>query len=200
MSMSNSSSSVACSSSGTSEWSDSESAPVTDTVVQPLTATTPSHPPTLPHQVFHVYSNILTLLSVQGTILSAVYYETLVHTECTINLGPTGPARPHTVEVATASIHPSCSQPSQVTATSSRALLSSVPPQPTTYQFSTVFMSAPSLTDTPQDTTSIQSQYPSPSSFNLSPPDTSPISPPGTVATPPDLQPHSRYESIVHHT
>ena len=32
MSMSTSSSSVACSSSGTSEWSESESAPVTDTV------------------------------------------------------------------------------------------------------------------------------------------------------------------------
>ena len=36
MSMSTSSSSVACSSSGTSEWSESESAPVTDTVVPSL--------------------------------------------------------------------------------------------------------------------------------------------------------------------
>ena len=144
------------------------------------------HPLTLPHQVFHVYSDILTSLSTQGTILSAVYYETLVHTESTINLGPTGPARSHAVEVATDSVHPSCSQPSQVTPTSSRPLLPSVPAQSTTYQLPTVFMSAPSLIDTPQDTSSIPPQYPSPSSFNLSPPDTSPISPPGTVTTPPD--------------
>ena len=62
-----------------------------------------------------------------------VYCETLIHTEClyTINLGP---ARPHTVEVATASVHPSYSQLSQGTPTSSRPLLPSVPAQLTTSQ------------------------------------------------------------------
>ena len=105
-----------------------------------------------------------------------VYCETLIHTEClfTINLGP---ARPHTVEVATASVHPSYSHVPQVIPTSSSPLLLSVPPaQQATSQLPTALP-----------------QYPSPSSFNLSPPDTSPdtspISPPGTVTTPPDLQP-----------
>ena len=63
-----------------------------------------------------------------------LYCETLIYTEClyTINLGPTGPVRPHTMEVATASIHPSCSPLSQGTPTSSRPLLPSVPAQLTT--------------------------------------------------------------------
>ena len=108
---------------------------------------------------------------------SVVYCETLIHTEClyTINLGP---ARPHTVEVATASVHPSYSHVPQAIPTSSTPLLLSVPPaQRATSQLPTALP-----------------QYPSPSSFNLSPPDTSPdtssISPAGTVTTPPDhLQP-----------
>ena len=70
----------------------------------------------------------------------------------------------HIVEVATASIgHPPYSQLPQVIPTSSRPLLSSVPAQ------LPVFMSAPSLIDTPQDT-----------SF---------IPPPATATTPPDLPP-----------
>ena len=61
-------------------------------------------------------------------------------------------------EVATAPAHPSYSQPSQVTPTSSRPLLSSVPAQTTIPQFPTVFPqypSAPFLIDTPQDTSPI---------------------------------------------
>ena len=69
--------------------------------------------------------------------------------------GPTGPTMQHIVEVATAPVHPSYSQPSQVTPTSSRPLLPSVPAHPPISQFPTVFMSAPSLMDTPQDTSSI---------------------------------------------
>ena len=86
----------------------------------------------------------------------------------TVNLHPTGPTRPRTVEVATGPVHPSYSQVPQVTPTPSRPLLASVPPaQMTAPQFPTAFP-----------------QYSSPSSFNLSPPDKSPISPPGTVTTP----------------
>ena len=76
----------------------------------------------------------------------------------------------HIVEVATAPVHPSYSQPFQVTPTSSRPLLASVPALPATSQFPTAFP-----------------QYPSPSSFNLTPQDTSPLPPPATVTTHPDL-------------
>ena len=74
--------------------------------------------------------------------------------------------------VATASVHPSYSQVPQVTPTSSRPLLPSVSAQLTTPQFQTTF-----------------SRYPSPSSFNLTPQDTSPIPASATVTTPPDLPP-----------
>ena len=74
--------------------------------------------------------------------------------------------------VATASIHLSYSQPSQVTPTSPRPLLSSVPAQSTTSQFPTAFH-----------------QYPSPSSLTTIHPSTSPILPPATVTTPPDFPP-----------
>ena len=73
----------------------------------------------------------------------------------------------HTVEVTTASVHPSYLQPFQVTPTSSRPLLPSVPAQLTNPQF----------------------RYPSHSSFNLTPQDTSPIATSAIVTTPPDLPP-----------
>ena len=69
--------------------------------------------------------------------------------------------------VATASVHPTYSQVPQVTPTSSRPLLPSVPAQPTTPQF----------------------QITSPSSFNITPQDTSPIPASATVTTPTDLPP-----------
>ena len=82
--------------------------------------------------------------------LSAVYHETLlILTDCT--LGATGPARPHTVEVANASAHPSYSQPSQVALTSSRPLLSSVATQVTASPLPTAFPQYPSAPTTPQD-------------------------------------------------
>ena len=74
--------------------------------------------------------------------------------------------------VATASVHPSYSQVPQVTPTSSRPLLPSVPAQLTTPQFQTTF-----------------SRYPSPSFFNLTPQDMSPIPASATVTTPLDLPP-----------
>ena len=74
--------------------------------------------------------------------------------------------------VATASVHPSYSQVPQVTPTSSRPLLPSVPAQLTTPQFQTTF-----------------SRYPSPSSFNLTPQDMSPIPASATVTTSLDLPP-----------
>ena len=86
--------------------------------------------------------------------------------------GPTGPTMQHIVEEATVPVHPSYSQPSQVTPTSSRPLLLSVPAQPTTYQLPTAFP-----------------RYQSPSSLTSTPQDTSPILPPDTVTTPPDLPP-----------
>ena len=69
--------------------------------------------------------------------------------------------------VATTSVHPSYSQVTQVTSTSSRPLLSSVPAQPTIPLLPTTLP-----------------QYPSPPSLTTIPPDTFPILPP---ATPPDL-------------
>ena len=80
------------------------------------------------------------------------------------------PLTPLTSGAATASVHPSYSQPHQVTPTSSRLHLPSVPAQVTTPQF----LTAPT-------------QCPSPSSFNITPRDTSPISSLATVTTPPDL-------------
>ena len=69
------------------------------------------------------------------------------------------PLTPPTSGVATASVHPSYSQVPQVTPTSSRPFLSSVPAQPTTPQFLTTlpqYPSLPSLTTIPPDTSSIQ--------------------------------------------
>ena len=80
------------------------------------------------------------------------------------------PLTPLTSGAATTSVHPSYSQLHQVTPTSSRLHLPSVPAQATTPQF---------LTAPPQ--------CPSPSFFNVTPQDTSPISSLATVTTPPDL-------------
>ena len=79
------------------------------------------------------------------------------------------PLTPPPSGVATASVHPSYSQVPQVTPTSSRPFLSSVPSQPTTPQLPTTLP-----------------QYPSPPSLTAIPPDTSSFPPP---ATPPDLPP-----------
>ena len=69
-------------------------------------------------------------------------------------------------------LHPSCSQVSQVTPTSSGPLLPSVPAQVTMPQFRTNFH-----------------QFPSSSYFNLTLPDISPSPPPATVTTASDLPP-----------
>ena len=74
--------------------------------------------------------------------------------------------------VATASVHPSYSQLTQVTPTSSLPILPSIPAQPTARQLPTALP-----------------QYPSPPSLTTIPPDTSSIPPPATVTTPPDLPP-----------
>ena len=82
------------------------------------------------------------------------------------------PLTPPTPGAATASVHPSYSQLTQVTPTSSLPLLSSVPAQLTTPQLPTTLP-----------------QYPSPPSLTTIPPDTSSIPLPATVTvtTPPDL-------------
>ena len=94
------------------------------------------------------------------------------------------PLTPPTSGVATAS---SCSPLPQVTPTSSRPFLPSVPAQPTTLP---QYPSPPSLAQptTPQFPTTLP-QYPSPSSLTTIPPDTSSIPPSATVTTPPDLPP-----------
>ena len=83
-------------------------------------------------------------------------------------------------------VHPSYSQPSQVTPLSSRPLLSSLPAPPTTPQFPTAFP-----------------QYPSPPSLTTIPPDTSSIQLLATVTTPPDLPPpvtaHSLGMKVLSH-
>ena len=82
------------------------------------------------------------------------------------------PLTPPPSGVATASVHPSYSQPSQVTPTSSRPLLPSVPAQPTTPQLPATLP-----------------QYPFPPSLTTIPPSTSPILPLASVTTLPDLPP-----------
>ena len=82
------------------------------------------------------------------------------------------PVTPRPSGVATASVHPSYSHVPQVTPTSSRPLLSSVPTEPTTPQLPTTLL-----------------QYPSPPSLTTIPPSTSPILPLATVTTSPDLPP-----------
>ena len=82
------------------------------------------------------------------------------------------PLTPPPSGVATASVHPSYSQVPQLTPTSSKPLLSSLPSLPTTPQLPTAFP-----------------QYPSPPSLTAILPSTSPNPPPATVATPPDLPP-----------
>ena len=79
------------------------------------------------------------------------------------------PLTPVLPGVATASVHPSCSQLSQVIPTSSIPLLPSVP--------------------APLTTPTAFPQYPSPPSLAIIPPDTSSIPPLATVTTPPDLPP-----------
>ena len=80
------------------------------------------------------------------------------------------PLTPLPSGAASASVHPSYPQPSQVTPTSSRPLLPSVPAQPTTSQLPTTL-------------------YPSPPSLTTIPPDTSSTQPLAIVTTPPHLPP-----------
>ena len=82
------------------------------------------------------------------------------------------PLTPPPSGAATAAVHPSYSQLSQVTPTSSRPLLPLLPAQLTIPQFPPTFLHSPSSSfhiDTPQDVSSIP--------------------PPSTVTTPPDLPP-----------
>ena len=90
------------------------------------------------------------------------------------------PLTPSPSGVATASAHPSYSQTSQFTPTSSRPLLPLVPAQMTIHQFPTASL---------QYQPSFPTQYSSPSSLTTIPPDTSPILLPATVTTPPDFPP-----------
>ena len=78
------------------------------------------------------------------------------------------PLTPPTPGAATASVHPSYSQVPQVTPTSSRPFLSSVPAPRTTFQLPTTRL-----------------QYPSPPSLTTNPPSTSSIPLLATVTTPP---------------
>ena len=80
------------------------------------------------------------------------------------------PLTPPPPGVATASVRPSYSQVPQVTPTSSRPFLSSIPAPRTTFQLSTTRL-----------------QYPSPPSLTTNPPSTSSIPLLATVTTPPHL-------------
>ena len=148
------------------QQSQSKAPPVS--MSQSLTQTTPptqyAISPTLPLVFASSYS--VTLPSHPSPWSASYYY--LPHTSYPLStpfpLTPSG--------VGTASVHPSYSQVPQVTPTSSRPLLPSVPAQLTTPQFQTTF-----------------SRYPSASSFNITPQDTSPVPASATVTTHPDLPP-----------
>ena len=135
----------------------STSQALTQTTPPPQYTIPPTQPPVLPYSV---------LPPSHPPPWSVPYYY-LPHTS--YPLSTPFPLTPPPSGVGIASAHPSYSQPSQFTPTSSGPLLPLVPAQMTIHQFPT--------------------QYSSPSSLTTIPPDTSPILPPATVTTPPDFPP-----------